>query len=196
MTVAREIMWRRTMDDMSFEHARIERAPVGVVLSGTVLMAEGGAPLRIDYEVTCDDRWRTQVVTVIQSFDGRHRTLRLDHDGDGGWSIDGDRAAALDGCTDVDLGASPITNALPLNRLSLAPGEVGELRAAWVRFPALEVVAAQQSYLRLGDRRYRYRSRTSGFEAEIEVDDDCLPIDYAGIWTRVAQGPAAGRPGR
>lgn len=190
MTAAREIMWRRTIDDMSFEHARLERGPIGIVLSGTVLMAEGGTPLRVEYTVSCDDRWNTLAVTVTQSLNGRSRTLRLDHDGDGSWSIDGDRAAALDGCTDVDLGVSPITNALPVNRLGLVPGEEGELRAAWVRFPALEVVAAEQSYRRLDDRRYRYRSRTSGFEAEIEVDDDGLPVDYAGIWTRVAQGPA------
>lgn len=194
MTTSREIMWRRTMDDLSFEHARLETWPGGSRVSGTVLAAENAAPLRVEYAVTCDSGWRTRAVTVTQSFDGRRRSLQLAHDGAGGWTIDGEPVPALDGCTDVDLGLSPITNALPVNRLRLPVGATGEIRAAWVRFPSLAVVPAEQSYERLGERRYRYHSRTSGFEAEIEVDDDGLPVDYAGIWRRVAEGPAAPEP--
>ena len=189
MRTVREIMWRRVMDDLSFEHARLERADGGVRLSGTILVAEGGTPLRVEYAVNCDERWRTRAVTVTQRHGGRRDALRLDHDGGGTWTLDGRPAPELDGCTDVDLGLSPITNALPVNRLGLAEGTTGDIRAAWVRFPALEVVPAEQSYERLGERRYRYRSRASGFEAEIEVDDDGLPVDYAGIWRRVADGP-------
>lgn len=190
MREAREVMWRRTMDDLSFEHARIHPGDDGTRLSGMVLAAEGGLPLRLDYSVVCDRRWRSVSVTATQVFAGERRSLRLDHDGAGVWTLDGRPAPRLDGCADVDLGLSPITNALPVNRLRLAVGETGEIRAAWVRFPSLEVVAAEQSYERLAGLRYRYRSRTSGFEAEIEVDGDGLPVDYAGIWKRVAEGPA------
>ena len=192
MRTVREIMWRRVMDDLSFEHARLERDDDGVRLSGTVLVAEGGIPLRVEYAVACDPRWRTRTLSVTQVHGGRRRRLRLEHDGDGAWIRNGQPAPALDGCTDIDLGVSPVTNALPVNRLGLAKGTTGEIRAAWVRLPSLEVVPARQSYERLDDRRYRYRSRASGFEAEIEVDADGLPIDYAGIWQRVADGPGAG----
>lgn len=196
MPTVREIMWRRVMDDLSFELARLAHGPTGPTISGTVLAAEGGSPLRVDYRVVCDQAWRTRTVELTQLHAGQCRTLRLDHDGAGGWLRDGVPAESLDGCSDVDLGISPSTNALPINRLRLEPGRVGAIRAAWVRFPGLEVVPAEQSYERLEEQRYRYRSLTSGFEAEVEVDDDGLPVDYAGIWRRVADGAAApGDPG-
>lgn len=192
---AREMIWRRVMDDGSFELASLRPAATGVEIAGTVLAAEAGAPLRLDYRIACDDGWRTRRVELVQTHAGRRRALRLDHDGAGGWRRDGLAAPGLDGCTDVDLGLSPSTNALPINRLRLADGAAATIRAAWVRFPGLDVVAAEQSYERLGDRRYRYRSLTSGFEAEVAVDGDGLPVDYAGIWLRIAEGPAGPQPG-
>ena len=193
MAAAREIMWRRVMDDLSFEHARFAGGPSGPEISGTVLIAEGGTPLRVEYAIACDAQWRTRTVRLTQTHAGGRRDLRLDHDGSGGWRVDGRIVEALSGCTDVDLGVSPSTNALPINRLHLEPGATGTIRAAWVRFPSLDVVAAEQSYERLEDSSYRYRSLTSGFEAVVEVDADGLPVDYAGIWRRVADGPAAPR---
>jgi uncharacterized protein len=52
---------------------------------------------------------------------------------------------------------------------------------------------AGQSYERLAEARYRYTSLASGFTAMVEVDADGLPIEYAGVWRRVAEGPAASR---
>lgn len=188
---AREIMWRRIMDDLSFEHARLSRTATGPELSGIVLIAESGAPLRVDYRVTCDATWRTRSVDVEQTYRGDRLTLQLTHDGDGRWMVGGRPAPDLDGCTDVDLGISPSTNALPVNRLRLKVGEAHVIRAAWVRFPSLQIVAAQQSYERTAETRYRYRSLTSGFEALVDVDADGLPTEYAGIWRCIAEGPAS-----
>ena len=191
MLQPRDIMWRRVMDDLSFEQARICSGPTGPELSGTVLVAEQGAPLSVDYRVTCNEDWVTRTVEVSQIHLGERRGLRLEHDGAGLWWRDGREAPELAGCSDVDLGVSPSTNALPINRLSLHRGGEAAIRAAWVRFPSLEVVPAEQVYTRLGDRRYRYRSLASGFEAVVEADHDGLPIDYSGVWRRVAEGPAA-----
>lgn len=190
MPNAREVMWRRVMDDLSFEYARIEPDPSGPVLSGTVLVAEKGAPLHIEYRIACDETWGTRTVDLTQTYRGRRHSLRLDHDGAGRWRVNGMEAPALTGCTDVDLGVSPSTNALPINRLRMAENASAVIRAAWVQFPRLEVVPAEQSYARLGDRRYRYRSLASGFEAIIDADRDGLPVEYAGVWRRVAEGPA------
>lgn len=191
MMVDREVMWHRLADGPGLERARLERRPDGTILSGIVLAAEGGLPLCVEYRVTCDRDWRTVAVEASQSYAGERRVLRLAHAGNGTWTLDGRPAPSLDGCVDVDLGVSPITNALPVNRLGLAQGETGAVRAAWVRFPALDVGPAEQSYERLGERRYRYRSRSSGFVADIVVDADGLPVDYGDLWRRVAEGPAA-----
>ncbi len=39
----REIMWRRIMDDLSFEHAQLRPTAAGPELRGVVLIAEVGA---------------------------------------------------------------------------------------------------------------------------------------------------------
>jgi hypothetical protein len=189
---SREVMWKRIMDEMSFEHAVLARHADGVEIAGTVLISEGGAPLRAAYRLACDTAWRTRRFDLEQTFQGERRTLNLMHDGEGSWQINGVEAAQLASCIDVDLGVSPSTNALPINRLRLAIGERAEIRAAWIRPPGLEVVVARQSYERIDERRYRYLSLTSGFTATVEVDDDGLPIEYAGVWRRVAEsGPSS-----
>ena len=191
----REILWRRTLDDLSFERARLVWKGSEPTISGTVLVAEKGAPLTVEYRIECDADWRTRSVEIEQTFRGARRTLRLEHDGEGLWRRDGAEADDLAGCTDVDLGVTPSTNALPVNRLRLPVGERSEILAAWVHFPELEVTAGRQLYDRLDESRYRYTSVGSGFTAVVEVDADGLAIDYEGIWRRVAEGAAAPIPG-
>src|SRR5574337_466609 len=187
---SREVMWRRVMDDLSFEQARFSRSTSGSEISGSVMIAEGGAPLRVDYRIACDGEWRTRTVEVEQTWRGARCTLRVDHDGQGRWYRNGDVAGALTGCTDIDLGVTPSTNALPVNRLRLPVGGSGEVVAAWVRFPEVDVAPSRQLYERLSEGRYRYTSLASGFTTLVEVDADGLPTDYAGVWRRVAEGPA------
>lgn len=131
------LMWRRITDDLSIEQARFVRTETGPEISGLVMIAEEGSPLRVDYRVVCDATWRTREVEVEQTWHGSRQTLRLDHDGAGRWRRDGRDASTLDGCTDVDLSVSPSTTASPINRLRLPVGGTSEIRAAWVRFPDL-----------------------------------------------------------
>lgn len=194
MLQEKEIIWRRVMDDLGFEHAYVRRGKSGPCFGGTVLIAEKGSPLRIDYQVECDEAWRTRVVMIAQAHNGSTRRLTLEHDGQGIWRRNGQEADDLSGCTDVDLGVSPSTNALPVNRLRLEQGQSETIQAAWVRFPSLDVDVAEQTYERLADRRYLYRSLASGFQAEVDVDIDGFPTDYSGIWLRIGESDLARRP--
>lgn len=184
--ISREIMWRRVMDDLSFEHAKFSQAGSGPEISGSVMIAEQGAPLRVEYRIICDRNWNTRAVDVEQVWRGARHALRLERDTGGRWRRDGEGTGDLAGCTDVDLEVTPATNALPVNRLRLAVGERREILAAWVRFPSLRVVSARQSYERLAEARYRYTSLDSGFTAVVEVDADGLPTEYEGIWRQIA----------
>jgi hypothetical protein len=53
-----------------------------------------------------------------------------------------------------------------------------------VRFPSLEVQRLDQSYERLDDRRYRYRSGL--FTADLAVDGDGIVLQYGVSWRAVA----------
>jgi uncharacterized protein len=194
-TLPRTVMWRRIMDDLSFEQATLSRVPEGYEIMGVILVAEAGTPLRIDYRLRCGLDWRTREVDIEQVLGADRRSLRLTADGVGAWRVNGVEAPELTGCIDVDLEFSPSTNALPINRLRLKVGERAEVSAAWVRFPALQVMASHQAYHRLGQAQYVFQSLASGFEAILDVDHDGLPVLYSGIWQRIAEGASLQAPG-
>ena len=121
------------------------------------------------------------------------RTIALERDPKGNWSVDGKVVKALKGCTDVDLGCSPSTNTLPIRRMRLGVGASHKIQAAWVQFPELTVVKAAQTYARLDEFTYRYSS--GDFAAELTIDDDGLVTAYAD-WQRtgIAMGPNDSEP--
>lgn len=186
MTTTR-VAWQRSDDAAGHEHCTLSLRDAGLSLVGTVIGAEGGLPVRIEYRVLADHAGMTTAAHVRDLRGFATRTRVLERTAKGGWTIDGAAARALKGCTDVDLGCSPSTNTLPIRRLRLAVGASHTIQAAWVQFPELSIVKASQTYARLDEFTYRYTSGT--FEADLTVDDLGLVIDYA-VWHR--KGYAAG----
>jgi uncharacterized protein len=180
------MIWRRVLDDASFELCRFRRSRDAIHLSGTIFAAHENRPLEISYQILCDLDWRTREVAIQQREGFEHSDLKLAVNAEN-WSEAG-RGLLLEiaGCLDVDIELTPATNALPVNRLNLAIGESGEIQAAWIRLPSLAMVRAHQRYERLSDNIYRYTSVASGFQAEIEVGNFGLPVRYGNIWERIA----------
>ena len=189
----RRVAWRRSDEVETDEHCTLTVRDGGLSLVGTVLGAEGGLPVRIEYRVLADGTGMSSAAHVRDLRGFETRTIALERDAKGNWSVDGAVVRALKGCTDVDLGCSPSTNMLPIRRLRLAVGASQKIQAAWVRFPELTIVKAAQTYTRLDAFTYRYAS--GDFEAELTVDDDGLVASYA-EWRRtgVAMGPGDSEP--
>jgi hypothetical protein len=192
MTTKR-VAWRRSDEVETDEHCTLAVRDVGLSLIGTVLGADGGAPVRIEYRVFADAGGLTTAAHVRDLRGFETRTITLERDPKGNWTVDGAPARGLKGCTDVDLGCSPSTNTLPIRRLRLAIGKAQTIQAAWVRFPELVAVKSAQTYTRLDEFTYRYTSAT--YEAELTVDDAGLVAAYA-EWRRtaVAIGPTDNEP--
>jgi uncharacterized protein len=105
-----------------------------------------------------------------------------------GWRIDGDLARHLDGCRDIDLESSAMTNALPVHRLQLRAGARADAPAAYVRAASLTVERLEQTYLRVTDQaarqRYDYAAPAFDFTCRLVYDEDGLVRDYPGIAVR------------
>jgi uncharacterized protein len=185
------VIWRRVLDNASFEACRFIGSDAGYHLSGTIIAAHENQPLEVCYHVLCDVDWKTREVTIQQRHGFTEMSLELlAHDGL--WSkADPGQLSGLMCSFDVDIEFTPATNALPINRLGLAIGESAEIEAAWVRIPTLAILPAKQRYERLSESKYRYTSISSGFQAEIEVDRFGLPIRYGNIWQRIAAADEA-----
>jgi hypothetical protein len=178
----RWILWQGLIAP-SMERFVAARTESGFQLSGLILQAYDDAPYVVRYSIELDQAWRTRAVQVEVENDGQHRIALLT-DGMGHWSRDGEQLAAVDSCLDVDLEWSPSTNTLPIRRAGLKLGETKGIAAAWVRFPSLEVRRLEQSYERIDDRRYRYRSGL--FTADLAVDEEGVVLQYGVNWKAVA----------
>lgn len=144
----------------------------------------------VHYAIEVDDGWITRRARVTgRSAIGRHE-VELDSDGHGHWRVDGRPAAYLDGCLDVDLESSCLTNALPVRRLGLEAGQSADAPAAYVRALDLSVERLEQHYTRLEDldgaQRYHYRAPAFDFECELAYDQAGLVLTYPGVGRRVA----------
>jgi len=183
----RELLWRR-LDVPGIEYFRLWDSARGPRLAGTVIFAHDGSPVRLKYGVACAPDWTTRGVHVVLTQGAVTRHLKLVVGEDRRWWRGGEEIAAVAGCLDVDLSFTPATNLLPLRRLGLAPGGSGDLTAAWVRFPGLDVEPLAQRYTRLDERRLRYESRDGTFTADLELDDLGLVVRYPPLWEQVAAG--------
>lgn len=160
----------------------------GLRVEGHTTGIEDGEPFEVSYSIELDARWHTRSAHVSgQSSGGKHE-LRLEADGRGSWLVDGRAVPQIDGCLDVDLESSAFTNAFPMNRLSLAPGEASDAPAAYVRQLELSVERLEQGYVRVDDgsgpRRFDYTSPAFGFRCELVYDNSGLVLDYPGIAAR------------
>ncbi len=182
MSKRRWILWQGLIAP-SIERFIASASDDGFELSGLILQAHQHTPYVVRYAIRVDGNWRTREVQV-ELEDGGRRILGLSADAAGHWSRDGRPLTDLDGCLDVDLEWSPSTNTLPIRRLALAIGETKAVTAAWIRFPSLEVERLDQSYERLDQHRYRYRS--GQFTADLTVGDDSLALQYGANWRGVA----------
>ena len=179
----RRVAWRRSDEILADEHCTISVRDSGLSLVGTVLGADAGLPVRIEYRVFTDAAGATTAVHVRDFRGFGQRSLSLTRDSKGNWAVDGAPRRQLRGCVDVDLGCSPSTNTLPIRRLRLGMGAAKTIQAAWVRFPSLEIEKTAQTYTRLDEFTYRYASGT--FEADLIVDEDGVVAQYA-AWQRTA----------
>src|SRR4051794_38551817 len=138
-----------------FEVVYVRPAEDGHLLSGTATAVEDGQPWIIDYEIRTDAAWRTRSARVTGRFSTGSSTRSLEADGEGRWRIDHEPAPHLDGCLDVDLESSALTNALPVHRLRLGVGAAAEAPAAYVGARHLTVTRLEQQYSLTSDENGR-----------------------------------------
>jgi len=174
MISTRSVLWHNPFDH-STELCQLRFDPPGWLLEGLVLIPADGVPARCDYRVDIDEQWQARRIQLRLTGLDYERQLELTSARER-WYIDGVHDPALDGCIDVDLRVSPSTNTLPIRRLGLEVGAQASVLAAWVGFPDLEVVSSEQTYERITEQTYRYRS--GSFSADIDVDEAGMVLNY------------------
>jgi GrpB-like predicted nucleotidyltransferase (UPF0157 family) len=158
-------------------------------IEGYTSAIESGEPFAVSYAIEVDERGWTRAAEISERSRGGTRNVVLQTSGDGTWVVDGRVVPLLDGCYDVDLEASAMTNALPIRRLGLHPGDSAQVPAAYVRSPGLAVERLEQGYRREGsqqEHRYAYSAPVFDFQCEFVYDSSGLLVDYPGIAARAS----------
>ena len=181
--------WQHRGARSGFEVAYFRAIEYGWRIDGTTAAIEDAQTWVVNYSIETDTTWVTRSAHITSTTATGSGDTRLDSDGKGHWLVDGDPAPHLDGCLDVDLESSAMTNMLPVHRLGLEPGERAEAPAAYVRALTLATDRLDQTYARIpGDaarQHYDYAAPVFDFTARLVYDDSGLVIDYPGIAVRV-----------
>jgi hypothetical protein len=160
----------------------------GCRIEGWTTAFEDGTTWAVEYAIEVDAAWATRGARIRGRSAGGFCTALLEADGAGRWLVDGEPAPHLDGCLDVDLEASAVTNALPVRRMGLPVAAAAAAPAAYVRAAGLAVERLEQTYVRTTDeatcQRYDYTAPAFGFGARLVYDEAGLVLDYPGIAVR------------
>jgi hypothetical protein len=182
--------WTHRDARSGFEVVHLRQDDDGYRMDGCTTAVEADQAWFVRYEITVDSGWATRAAHITtRSPIGRH-TVLIESDGAGRWLIDGTAAPKLDGCLDVDLESSAMTNMLPVHRLGLPVGGRAAAPAVYVRATDLSVERLEQDYQRAADdgsrQCYEYSAPAFDFACRLIYDASGLVLSYPGIATRVA----------
>lgn len=178
------ILWKR-LDVEGHDCCRLSRLDGGWTLSGQAVFDQAGEPCGLSYEVSCDEAWHTRAATVAGWMGPRDLRFSIERSASGVWRLNGDAQPQVAGLVDVDLGFTPATNLLAVNRLALGIGRPTPAPAAYLSFPELRLDRLDQTYERLSETRYAYASPAYGYAEALEISEIGFVTDYPKLWQAV-----------
>ncbi|MEU6645450.1 putative glycolipid-binding domain-containing protein [Saccharomonospora sp. NPDC046836] len=181
--------WTHVTARAGFEVSYFRVSADGCHIDGCTTAVEDGLPWIVAYHIVVDSGWRTRAARITGRTAAGERTTVLESDGAGHWRIDGAAAPELDGCLDVDLESSAMTNTFPVHRLDLPLAARAAAPAAYVRANDLSVQRLEQDYQRVGTedaQQYDYASPAFDFACRLAYDESGLVLSYPGIAVRTA----------
>jgi hypothetical protein len=180
--------WRHRGARTGFEVVYFQASGAGCQIEGWTTAVEDGDTWAVEYAIELDAGWATRSARIRGRSRAGFSWRALEADGAGRWLVDGDIAAHLDGCLDVDLESSAMTNALPVRRMSLPAGAGAAAPAVYVRAAGLAVERLEQTYVRTADEAtrqcYDYSAPAFDFGCRLVYDESGLVVDYPGIAVR------------
>jgi len=180
--------WLHREARSGFEVAYFQGQEDGWAVDGTTAAVEDTQTWIVTYSIRLGAGWVTRSAWIMARTAAGLRETLLEVDQTGRWLVDGNPAPHLDGCRDVDLESSAMTNALPVHRLDLAAGGQADAPAAYVRALDLSVERLEQTYRRIGDegarQRYEYAAPAFDFTSRLVYDESGLVLDYPGVARR------------
>jgi hypothetical protein len=189
------IMWQnKDQTDYSIEYFNLTSECGINTMKGTVILLLDRVPTLVNYEIVSDKYWKTRSIKISQQMsDNENVNIDIRVSRDQNWrehdtDTSSHHSTIIDfasGLYDVDLQVAPATNSLPINRLGLKGGESQEIDVVWIGFPGLTLDRQEQKYSRINNKYYKFEIPSTGFRAQLEVDNSGFVINYDTLWHRL-----------
>lgn len=181
LTMPKTIVWQGVYFQTT-EYCQIIAKKGKVFCAGTIVGASQSKPLETSYKLETDSA--SELLTVsIRTLNQPVITLRQT---DRHWQDENGKVLPeFDGCADVDISLTPLTNTFPIRRLRLAVKASKVVKVIYIDALTGELKLASQKYSRLSANVYQYENLASGFTANLTVDDEGFVIDYPGVWRQI-----------
>lgn len=183
-----ELIWQH-LDAPGWEHVRvISDHPAWTVFDSVLVREHGGNVLRGGYTLVTDKQWRTlELRLMLESSPGNMEGIHLLTEGDGRWTDANEQhIPELDGCLDVDIAWTPLTNSLPINRLRLEQGEKHAIRVAHISLPDLLIASVHQRYERADNSRILFSSVLQPDHVAISIDEVGFVSNFPELFSRAS----------
>ncbi|MEX0777101.1 MAG: putative glycolipid-binding domain-containing protein [Phycisphaeraceae bacterium] len=177
-------LWRR-LDTPGHDACALESLALGWRLQGAAVFRQQGAPVWLTYRLTCDSSWNT-IEGQVQGWHGDQPVQwAIQHNGQGGWMLNGQAVAGLEACRDLDLCFTPATNFLQIRRIALAISQTADVPVAWLDPAAGTLSLLPQRYQRRSEFTYWYEAPTVGYQGLLELAPTGIVRRYPDLWELV-----------
>lgn len=170
----------------SLENCLVNTSSAGAEITSTIIGYSENKIYKTEYCIKTNHNWETVFFEISSRHSNKFRVARLESDGKGNWSTSGKRVDQFEGCIDIDISLTPFTNSLPIKRLKLAQDESQEIQVIYLDVLTQQMRSVWQRYIRLSDSLYHYQNIPNDFEANIQVDELGLVVDYPSLFVRTA----------
>lgn len=168
----------------SLENCLADITVDGLIVTSTIIGYYEEKIYWVNYMIKTNKLWETVYLEINCRHDNKTQLIKLNGDGQGNWTSNGEPAEQFKGCIDVDIPLTPFTNTLPIKRLNLSNDQAQEIKVIYCDLLEENIKAVTQKYTRLSDTHYHYENVPNDFEATIQVDDLGFVVDYPSLFVR------------
>ncbi|MCI0466822.1 MAG: putative glycolipid-binding domain-containing protein [Beijerinckiaceae bacterium] len=179
MAEAATAFWRR-LDAPGRDAARVSKSATGYELLGQAVLLDSRGPTALRYTLDLAPDWSTRQGHATGFSSERvidNRIIRTP----AGWKVDGKEFGMAE-VVDLDLGFTPATNMLQLNRVRLSVGDTVNLDVAWLDAGEEVLVRLLQKYRRTSTFDCDYSSPALDYRATIVLARTGFAAVYPDLW--------------
>jgi len=178
-------VWDR-LDEKTIEYCRVTYAEL-ISVNSDITGIVDDSPFHVNYNLIINNDWQIYSFS-IKAWTGKEINIFLKRinsfdEKSFVWSDEaGNLYPDFNECLDIDISLTPLTNTLPIRRLSPGKNQPAIIDVLYVEMPSGNLKHVKQRYTNLGKNTYLYESLDSDFKSEININENGFVTQYSVYW--------------